>query len=110
MLDKKLQIIIGIFSIIGLIWGGIWAFTEKIATADDLKRLETKTVDTFKVLQDNMDIKFKQQQLTVLQDRKYRVRDEMRRNPDDQVLKQDYENICKDISDLEKQILDSKNR
>ena len=107
-MDKKLQIIIGILTIVGSIWGGIWAFSEKIATADDLKKLEQKTVDTFKVLQDGMDIRFKQQQLILLQDRKYRVREELRKNPNDEAVKEDYDNVCKDISILESQILESK--
>ena len=105
-MDKRIQIIIGIFAIIGSIWGGIWTFSEKIATAEDLKKLEIKTVDTFKMLQDGMDIKFKQQQLLILQDRKYRIKEELRKNPNDETLKQDYENITKEISILENQILE----
>jgi len=108
-MDKKIQIIIGIGTIIGLIWGGIWAFSEKIATADDLKKLEQKTVKTFEVLQDGMDVKFKQQQLLILQDRKYRIKDEMKKDPNDQSLKQDYDSINKDISNLENQILETNN-
>jgi len=106
-MDKKLQIIIAFCTIVGLLWGGVWAFTEKIATADDLKKLEQKTVKTFEVLQDGMDVKFKQQQLLILQDRKYRVKDEMKKNPTDESLKQDYDNINKDISNLENQILET---
>jgi hypothetical protein len=106
-MDKKLQIIISIGTIIGLIWGGIWAFSDKIATADDLKKLEQKTVKTFDMLQTGMDVKFKQQQLLILQDRKYRIKDEMKKDPNDPTLKQDYENINKDISNLESQILET---
>jgi hypothetical protein len=105
---KRLQIGIAILSIIGAIWGGIWTFSDKIATADDLKRLEQKTVDTFKNLQDNIDTKFYQQQLTILQDRKYRIKDEMRKNPNDESLKQDYEAVNKDISTIESKILENK--
>ena len=103
-MDKKLQIAICIFTIIGAIWGGIWAFTEKIATADDLRKLEVKTIDTFKTLQDGMDSKFLQQQLVILQDRKYRIRDEMRKNPNDESLRQDYERVNQDISSIENQL------
>jgi hypothetical protein len=108
--SKKIQIGIGILTLVGIIWGGIWAFTEKIATADDLKRLEQKTVTTFKTLQDNMDTKFYQQQLTILQDRKYRIKDEMRKNPNDESLKQDYDCVNKDISNIEAKLLESKGK
>ncbi len=102
---KKIQIVVGILTIVGVVWGGIWTFTDKIATAEDLKRLESMTIATFKTLQDGMDIKFLQQQLTLLQDRKYRIRDEMRKNPSDESLKQDYEKVNKDITEIENQLM-----
>ena len=109
-LSKKIQMIVAGLTIIGLLWGGMWTFSSKIATADDLKRLEQKTVDTFKNLQDNMDTKFYQQQLTILQDRRYRIKDEMRKNPNDPSLKQDYDAVNKSIADIESKLLETKGR
>ena len=109
-LVKKLQILAAIATVVGGIWGGIWAFSSKIATAEDLKRLEQKTIDTFKSLQDGMDVKFYQQQLTILQDRKYRIKDEMRKNPNDETLKQDYDIVNRDISSTEAKLLEMKRK
>lgn len=107
-MPKWLQISIGICTLIAAIWGGVWTFTDKIATAEELKRLEQKTVQTFEQLSKSMDIKFTQQQLTLLNDRKYRIREELRKNPKDTLIKEDYEAVKKDISILEKQLIENK--
>lgn len=103
-MPKYLQISIGICSLIAAIWGGIWTFTGVIATAEDLKQLEQKTVQTFEQLQKSMDKKFDQQQLTLLNDRKYRIREELRRNPKDPLVKEDYEAVKSQIIIIEKQL------
>jgi hypothetical protein len=103
-MPKWLQVSLGICSLIAAIWGGIWTFTGVIATAEDLKQLEQKTVQTFKQLQDNMDAKFNQQQLTLLNDRKYRIREELRRNPKDPLVKEDYQSVKEQIVIIEKQL------
>ena len=103
-MPKWIQVSLGICSLIAAIWGGVWSFTNVIATAGDLKQLEQKTVQTFKQLQDNMDVKFNQQQLTLLNDRKYRIREELRRNPKDPLVKEDYRDITNQIVIIEKQL------
>ena len=103
-MPKWIQASIGICSLVGAIWGGIWAFSNVIATAEDLKQLEQKTVQTFDQLQKSMDTKFNQQQLTLLNDRKYRIREELRRNPKDPLVKEDYMAIKEQILIIEKQL------
>ena len=104
-MDKKLQAIACALGIIGSLWLGAWAFADKVATTTELRRLEAMTIATFKSLQESMDIKFLQQQLTILQDRKYKIREEMRKAPGDEVLKQDYDKVNKDILEIEKQLI-----
>ena len=99
-MPKWLQTAIGICTLTTAIFGAIIYF----ARAEDLKQLEQKTVQTFKQLQDNMDVKFNQQQLTLLNDRKYRIREELRRNPKDPLVKEDYQSVKEQIVIIEKQL------
>lgn len=103
-MPKWLQIIIGIMSVTASIWAGVWAFTDVIATTKDVKELEQKTITTFHQLNKDFDLKFKQQRLDTLNDRKYRIREEIRKNPNDSILKEDYENIKNDVVIIQKQI------
>lgn len=103
-MPKWLQTAIGICTLTAAIFGAIIYF----ATAEDLKRLEQKTVQTFDQLQEKMDAKFNQQQLTLLNDRKYRIREELRRNPKDALIKEDYQNIKEQIIVIEKQLTEKK--
>jgi uncharacterized membrane protein YhiD involved in acid resistance len=103
-LPKWLQTAIGISTLTAAIFGAIIYF----ATAEDLKQLEQKTVQTFEQLSKSMDVKFNQQQLTLLQDRKYRIREELRRNPKDPLVKEDYQAIKEQIVIIEKQIQEKK--
>jgi len=105
-MPKWLQTAIGICTLTAAIFGGIIYF----ATADDLKQLEKQTVQTFEMLQKSMDKRFDQQQLTVLQDRKYRIREELRRNPKDPLVKEDYEAVKSEIMIIEKQLVERKDK
>jgi hypothetical protein len=103
-MPRWLQTSIGICTLTAAIFGAIIYF----ATAEELKQLEQKTVQTFGQLQKNMAVKFDQQQLTLLQDRKYRIREELRRNPKDSLVKEDYKEISEQIIIIEKQIQEKK--
>jgi len=103
-MEQWLKNSITICSLVAALWAGVWAFNGVIATAEDLKALEQKTVQTFKQLQEGMDIKFNQQQLTLLNDRKYRIREELRRNPKDPLVKEDYQQVKDQIIIIEKQL------
>ena len=105
-MPKWLQTAIGICTLTAAIFGGIIYF----ATAEDLKQLEKQTVQTFEQLQKSMDKRFDQQQLTVLQDRKYRIREELRRNPKDPLVKEDYKEIAEQIVIIEKQLQEKSNK
>ena len=105
-MPKWLQTAIGICTLTAAIFGGIIYF----ATAEDLKQLEKQTVQTFEMLQKSMDKRFDQQQLTVLQDRKYRIREELRRNPKDPLVKEDYEAVKSEIVIIEKQLVERKDK
>ena len=105
-MPRWLQTAIGICTLTAAIFGGIIYF----ATAEDLKQLEKQTVQTFEMLQKSMDKRFDQQQLTVLQDRKYRIREELRRNPKDPLVKEDYEAVKSEIMIIEKQLVERKDK
>ena len=119
-MEKTLGKISCALVIIGMIWTGAWAVSSKLATTSELNTfkeitdsrledLESMTLATFKTLQDGMNVKFLQQQLTILYDRKYRIRDEMKKNPNDGLLKQDYQQVCQEISDTEQKIMQLNN-
>jgi biopolymer transport protein ExbB/TolQ len=103
-MPKWLQTAMGICSLTAAIFGAIIYF----ASAEDLKRVEKQTVQTFDQLSKSLDLKFNQQQLTLLNDRKYRIREELRRNPKDPLVKEDYNQIREQIVIIEKQLVEKK--
>jgi hypothetical protein len=103
-MPKWIQTSIGICTLTAAIFGAVIYF----ATADDLKQLEKQTVQTLEQFQKGIDIRFDQQQLDSLNIQKYRVREELRKNPKDPLAKEDYQAIKEQIVIIEKQIRDKK--
>jgi len=100
MFNKWVQLITALCVLVGLLWGGVWAFTEKIALAKDVEQFRLEVVSTFKELRTEMKETAIQQKIDALIIQKYRIREELRKNPNDSIIQEDYRNINKDIKDL----------
>ena len=111
---------IGLLSVIATIFavlGGFWGFEDRYAKSADVKELEVQVVKTLKEFSQQQmqiqqtyeyknDYKFYQFQYDKLGNDLINLRREMRTNPDDQLLKEDY-NEVKHQRELLKQKMDS---
>jgi hypothetical protein len=99
-MSKWLQTAIGICTLTAAIFGAVIYF----ATADDLKQLEKRTVQTLEQFQKGIDKRVDQQQLDSLNIQKFRLREELRKNPKDPIVKEDYQAIKEQIVIIENQL------
>lgn len=107
-LCKAVAAIVTTFVVIG---GAVIAFESRYATADDVKNLRIETVQTFDKFHEKIQEQFKdhaeqrkQDKLQMEYDyavrRMYDLKDQMRKNPNDQELKRDYEEARQLVKEL----------
>jgi len=111
---KSLTGIMGaIITLIALV-GGIWSAKEYLATAGDLEKTKQEitkdTIQTFEKFQMKMDYRFNTQQLFLLKDREYKILEEMRKNPSNTQVKEEYKQIKEEIVSLKKTINEDKGK
>jgi len=105
-MPKWLETAKGICALTAAIFGAIVYF----ASAEDLKRVEKQTVQTFVQFAESMDGRIDQQQLDSLNIQKYRLREELRKKPNDSLVKEDYEAIKTDIVIIQKRMDERKKK
>ena len=100
MLYKYFKIITSIFTAVLLISTAFVDFNSYIAMADDLKKLESNTIVTFKSIQLQMQQSLEQQRLLLLTQRYYQLKDMLRKYPEDQDLKDEYLEVKEELKIL----------
>jgi ATP-dependent Lon protease len=120
ILTTGLKVTGTVVAILVALWGFFWKFDSTYARSTDVDSLRIQTVETFKGLQEQMEKRdksyFLQQQifdlnrkLNFLIERKYNLRDLIRKYPDDQDLKNEYEEVKESIKIVEEQLQKFKN-
>lgn len=88
--------------------GGIFTLyiglDNHFAKADELKSLKYETVQTFKQIQRQITKRDLQQNLMFLIERKFRIRDLLRKYPNDVDLHEEYEDVKKQIEHVKNQL------
>lgn len=106
-----LSVIVALFSIVG----GIWAFEAHYATntrvdkveivhADDINGLEIRLAGALENTQHKLDVRYFQFMYDKLSNDLMELRRQMRRYPEDEILKQDYNDLLNRRSDVKKQL------
>ena len=98
MFTKKVMTIIGaILAVLSLV-GGIWAIEEHYATNKTLDHkiegVEFQVAGAIQNIQIKTDYKFYQFMYDKLTNDMFLLRKQMRDNPNDAMLKQDYKDVC----------------
>jgi len=98
MFTKKVMAIIGaILAVLSLI-GGIWAVEEHYATNkgvdDKIEHVEFQVAGAIQNIQIKTDYKFYQFMYDKLTNDMFLLRKQMRDNPNDNMIKQDYKDVC----------------
>jgi len=98
MFTKKVMAIIGaILAVLSLI-GGIWAVEEHYATNkgvdDKIEHVEFQVAGAIQKIQIKTDYKFYQFMYDKLTNDMFLLRKQMRDNPNDNMIKQDYKDVC----------------
>ena len=98
MFTKKIMTIIGaILAVLSLI-GGIWAIEEHYATNktvdSKIEGVEFQVAGAIQSIQIKTDYKFYQFMYDKLTQDMFLLRKQMRDNPNDTMLKQDYKEVC----------------
>ena len=98
MFTKKVMTMIGaILAVLSLI-GGIWAIEEHYATNkgvdDKIEHVEFQVAGAIQNIQTKTDYKFYQFMYDKLTQDMFFLRKQMRDNPSDSILKQDYKDVC----------------
>ena len=112
---KVLKILGLLVTVIVALWGLFWKFDTTYAKTETVKNLEMQAVETFKDFQQLLERRdknyFRQQQvfdlnrkLNFLIERKYRLRDLLRKYPNDRDLKEEYEEVKESIKLVEEQL------
>ena len=104
MFTKKIMTIIGsILAVISLI-GGLWAFEEHYATNKTLdskiEGVEFQVAGAIQNIQIKTDYKFYQFMYDKLTNDMFLLRKQMRDNPNDNMIKQDYKDVCDQRKDI----------
>ena len=102
MFNKWIQLITALCVLVGMLWGGLWAFTDKIALAKDVEQFKIEVAGAFKELHNEIQQSAAQQKLDNLIIQKYRIREELRKNPNDPIIKQDKQDKNNEIEDSKK--------
>ena len=102
--------IITLFALIA----GVWGARIYLATAADLENAKQQitkdTIQTFEKFQMRMDYRFNTQQLFLLKDREYKILEEMRKNPSNIRVKEEYKQIREEIICLKRRIDEDKEK
>ena len=99
-LTKWLKLVGAVIATIILIGGAIVGFEARYATADDVKKLEIQTIQTFEQFRQGMEVTDQNRKLNFLVERYYRLKDMMRKYSNDQDLKEEYSDVKQQIKDL----------
>jgi hypothetical protein len=106
-----LKIVTSALILVGSVGGGVWALDARYATKGEtekyLQLAEGKVTNTLDKYNMHNDLKFKQQDLKLMQlrseflsDQKYKLKQWLRQNPNDDDAKSDLQRIEADINDL----------
>lgn len=101
---KGLQITALVVTIVGTVSAGWWAIDSTYAR-------EKQTIETFSQMQQQIK-EFKQESIidrlhaTILNltERKYMIKDQMRKYPTDEDLKEEFDNVTKELDKLQKRL------
>ena len=98
MFTKKLITILGAIGVILSLFGGLWAFETHYATNEklygEIQRVEIQVAGAIQNIQIKTDYKFYQFMYDKLTADMFLLRKQIRDNPNDAVLKQDYQDVC----------------
>jgi hypothetical protein len=83
---------------------GVFAVNDRFATAADVKKLETKFVQTLEQFQANQEMKNDTRRYTDLTDQAMTMKNMVRKNPNDKGLKEDYEAVERNRQELKKKL------
>lgn len=112
---KKVIVSLSVVATLLTIVGGIWAFEAHYATNHRVDGVVLNTVKKFdgfeediasalENLQHKSDVRFFQLTLDRINDRIYELRKEIKRNPSDDLLKQDYEDLIRRRKEVQDKI------
>lgn len=100
---KKVSIILALVTAFTAL---MWKFDDRVTTLVkaevtavkvEVTALETRTVASLEKFQDTQDIRYWSQRIQSLTDERYRLKREMRDDPDDQDLKDSYEYVKEEL-------------
>lgn len=97
---KKVITGLSVIATLLAIVGGIWAFENHYATSEDVKNLEVQLASALQNQQLKTDYKFYQFLYDKLQLDTFLMKKQMERNPNDNDLRLDYEELLKQKNDI----------
>lgn len=107
-LSKWCKITATMVASIIVIGGAFMSFNYHFATASEMKEFKVQTIQTFQDLRKEWKQDRQKDRLQVEYDfalrRMYDLKDQLRKNPNDQELKQDYEDAKQVVKDLKERL------
>ena len=108
MFTKKFMTTIGVITAILSLIGGIWAFESHYATNEhvdkEIERVEIQVAGALQNSQIKSDFRFYQFQYDKLTQEMTTIRRQLRANPDDTFLKQDYDEVVQQRKEIKRKM------
>ena len=108
MFTKKFMTILGVILAILSLVGGIWAIEDHYATNktvnNKIEHVEIQVAGAIQNIQMKTDYQFYQFMYDKLTQDMFVLRKQMRDNPSDQVLRQDYKDVCDQRKDIKSKL------
>jgi|GEM_PF-5534411 hypothetical protein len=98
----------GVLGLVSLVAGGVYALEARYASQQEMQAqirlVEEKTVKTFDDLSKNLDQKFRQYRYDSAVDERYKLKNYLRVNPNDEEARQDLHTLEGRIEEMRRQL------